>query len=123
LDAATEAAATKRQRVWLASNFTARSEAMHRDQLASNKSERSSPPTDKSARLIAASKLLTPAEVAEITGLSIETLAQWRSQKHGIPYVKIARNSVRYRLVDLDQWIGERIVHVEHDPSQTRRNT
>lgn len=58
---------------------------------------------DNAARLIAAPRLLTPAEVAEITGLSVETLAQWRSQKRGIPYVKISRNCVRYRQVDLDQ--------------------
>lgn len=58
----------------------------------------------------AASKLLTPAEVAEITGLSVETLAQWRSQKRGIPYVKISRNCVRYRQSDLDDWLSERIV-------------
>jgi transcriptional regulator with XRE-family HTH domain len=35
-------------------------------------------------------KLLTAAEVAERTGLSVETLAQWRSQGRGIPYVKIS---------------------------------
>jgi hypothetical protein len=54
--------------------------------------------------------LLTPADVAEITGLSIETLAQWRSQKKGIPFVKISRNCVRYRQADLDVWVSERIV-------------
>jgi len=68
------------------------------------------------ARLIAAPKLLTPADVAEITGLSVETLAQWRSQRRGIPYVKISRNCVRYRQVDLDNWIGGRIVPVEVEP-------
>ena len=66
-------------------------------------------------------KLLTPVEVAEITGLSVETLAQWRSQKRGVPYVKIARNCVRYRQIDLDQWVGEHIVRVEVDPNTTRR--
>jgi predicted DNA-binding transcriptional regulator AlpA len=81
--------------------------------------ERSGPGDDNAARLSA--KLLTPADVAEITGLSIETLAQWRSQRRGIPFVKIARNCVRYRQIDLNQWVGERIVRVEVDPNSMRR--
>ena len=66
-------------------------------------------------------KLLTPEDIAEITGLSIETLAQWRSQKRGIPYLKISRNCVRYRQADLDAWLAERIVRVEVDPSNVIR--
>jgi len=54
--------------------------------------------------------LLTPGEVAQITGLSVETLAQWRSQRRGIPFVKVSRNCVRYRQSDLDRWLEERIV-------------
>ena len=57
--------------------------------------------------------LLTPSEVAQITGLSIETLAQWRSQRRGIPFVKVSRNCVRYRQSDLDRWLEERIVSVD----------
>jgi predicted DNA-binding transcriptional regulator AlpA len=74
---------------------------------------------DNAARLSA--KLLTPVEVAAITGLSIETLAQWRSQRRGIPCVKVSRNCVRYRQIDLDQWVGEHIVRVEVDPNTMRR--
>jgi hypothetical protein len=69
-----------------------------------------------------AGRLLTPGDLAQITGLSIETLAQWRSQRRGIPFVKISRNCVRYRQVDLDRWLEERIVPVENDPSHARRN-
>jgi excisionase family DNA binding protein len=58
----------------------------------------------------ASAKLLTAREVAEQTGLSPETLAQWRSQQRGIPYVKISRNCVRYRQTDLDSWLAERTV-------------
>jgi predicted DNA-binding transcriptional regulator AlpA len=68
-------------------------------------------------------KLLTPNDVAEITGLSVETLAQWRSQKRGIPYVKISHNCVRYRQVDVDQWVRERIVRVELEPLTTVRRS
>lgn len=67
-------------------------------------------------------RLLTPENLAEITGLSTETLAQWRSQRRGIPFVKISRNCVRYRQADLDRWVEERIVRVENDPSNARRN-
>ena len=67
-------------------------------------------------------RLLTPEEVSSIVGLSIETLAQWRSQKRGISYVKISRNCVRYRQADLDAWLQKRIVPVEQDLSNARRN-
>jgi excisionase family DNA binding protein len=67
----------------------------------------------------AAARLLTADDVAELTGLSVETLAQWRSQRKGIPYVKISRNCVRYRQSDLDGWLAERIVRT--DESSSRR--
>ena len=67
-----------------------------------------------------ASRLLTAEDVAQLTRLSVETLAQWRSQKKGIPYVKISRNCVRYRQSDLDGWLAERIVRTDEDPSDRR---
>jgi predicted DNA-binding transcriptional regulator AlpA len=66
-------------------------------------------------------KLLTAQDVAAITGLSLETLAQWRSQRRGIPFLKLSRNVVRYRQADLDRWLAERIVPIEQDPSIARR--
>ena len=65
--------------------------------------------------------LLTPGEVAQITGLSIETLAQWRSQRRGISFVKVSRNCVRYRQSDLDRWLEERIVSVVAGTTTERR--
>lgn len=45
--------------------------------------------------------LLTTAEVAEITGNTVSTLATWRcTHKVKIPYIKIGK-SVRYRLSDV----------------------
>jgi predicted DNA-binding transcriptional regulator AlpA len=67
-----------------------------------------------------ADRLLTPDEVAGQTGLSVETLAQWRSQRRGMPYVKISRNCVRYRQCDLDGWLAERIVRTDQDRSDRR---
>jgi predicted DNA-binding transcriptional regulator AlpA len=66
-------------------------------------------------------RLLRAEDVAEITGLSVETLAQWRSQRKGIPFLKLSRNCVRYQQADLDRWLNERIVRVEV-PSNARRN-
>jgi hypothetical protein len=68
---------------------------------------------DDNSERLSADRLLTPNDVAELTKLSLETLSQWRSQRRGIPYLKIARNCVRYRQVDLDQWLAERIVRVD----------
>jgi excisionase family DNA binding protein len=65
--------------------------------------------------------LLTTEDVAAITGLSVETLAQWRSQRRGIPFLKLSRNVVRYRQSDLDAWLSERIVRVEQDPNYASR--
>jgi predicted DNA-binding transcriptional regulator AlpA len=67
------------------------------------------------------SRLLRAEDVAEITGLSVETLAQWRSQRKGIPFLKLSRNCVRYQQADLDRWLNECIVRVE-GPSNARRN-
>jgi predicted DNA-binding transcriptional regulator AlpA len=64
--------------------------------------------------------LLKPEEVAEMTGLSVETLAQWRSQKRGPRFVKISRNCVRYRQSDLDGWLSERIVRTDQGRSEGR---
>jgi predicted DNA-binding transcriptional regulator AlpA len=66
------------------------------------------------------SRLLTPDEVARQTGLSVETLAQWRSQRRGPDFVKISRNFVRYRQCDLDGWLAERIVRTHQDSSDRR---
>jgi excisionase family DNA binding protein len=49
--------------------------------------------------------LLTADEVAIHTGISVETLAQWRSQQRGIPYLKIGR-SVRYDPLDVQQYLA-----------------
>jgi excisionase family DNA binding protein len=76
----------------------------------------------RGAAPVTAGRLLTPEDLAQVTGLSTETLAQWRSQRRGIPFVKISRNCVRYRQADLDRWLEERIVRVENDPSNARRN-
>jgi predicted DNA-binding transcriptional regulator AlpA len=68
-------------------------------------------------------RLLTAIDVARITGLSTETLAQWRSQRRGIPFIKLSRNVVRYRHGDLDEWLAERLVTVNAEPSSSGKRS
>jgi excisionase family DNA binding protein len=63
--------------------------------------------------------LLKPEEVANKTGLSLDTLAQWRSQKRGIPYLKIGR-VVRYDLAEVQAYLERCRVSVS-DPRERRR--
>lgn len=63
--------------------------------------------------------LLSAEEVASITRLSVETLAQWRSQKRGIPYLKIGR-AVRYDPVDVQSYLEGCKVSVS-DPKERRQ--
>jgi predicted DNA-binding transcriptional regulator AlpA len=67
---------------------------------------------DMSERL-PADRLLTPADVAALTGLSVETLAQWRSKLRGPAYLKISHNCIRYQQSDLAIWLAARKVCVE----------
>ena len=58
--------------------------------------------------------LFTPKEAAEHLGIPEATLAQWRSQRRGPPYVKLER-LVRYRSSDLEAYIGKQLVETEVD--------
>jgi excisionase family DNA binding protein len=67
-------------------------------------------------------KLLTTDDVAEMTGLSPETLAQWRWLKKEIPFVRLGKKCVRYRQSDIDAWLAKRLVSVTsgENPEQRR---
>lgn len=49
-------------------------------------------------------ELLTVQQVAELTGLSVETLNQWRSQGVCLPYIKLGK-AVRYLRNDVERYI------------------
>lgn len=49
-------------------------------------------------------RLITPAGVAALLSINIQTLAVWRHLKKGPAYVKI-EGAVRYRLSDLEAWL------------------
>lgn len=49
-------------------------------------------------------ELLTPDEVSKLTGVAGDTLAQWRSRKQHLPYLKIGRH-VRYDQRDVEAYL------------------
>lgn len=59
--------------------------------------------------------LLTPKEAAGYLGISESTLAQWRSQRRGPPYIKLELRLVRYRRCDLGTYLGQHLVETEVD--------
>ena len=51
--------------------------------------------------------LLTPAQAADILGVTIGTLAVWRcTARYPLPFVKIGRR-VKYRLYDINNFIEQ----------------
>jgi excisionase family DNA binding protein len=68
-----------------------------------------------------ATKLLTTDDVAEMTGLSPDTLAQWRWLKKEIPFVRLGKKCVRYRQSDIDAWVEKRLVSVTSGQNPGRR--
>jgi excisionase family DNA binding protein len=63
-------------------------------------------------------ELLTVHEAADLTGLSVETLNQWRSQRRHIPYVKLGK-AVRYLRKDVELYILR--CRVEVPPDRRRK--
>ena len=59
--------------------------------------------------------LLTPREAAGFLGIPESTLAQWRSQRRGPPYIKLELRLVRYRRADLEGWLARQTVETEVD--------
>ncbi len=75
---------------------------MNREQEESSQAPRT---VSGAADILGASvQLLTPEEVSRATGLSVETLAQWRSRKRHLPYLKIGRR-IRYGLSDVEAYL------------------
>ena len=60
-----------------------------------------------------AKALLTPKEAAEFLGIPEGTLAQWRSQRRGPPFIKLELRLVRYRVSELEAWLEGRTVETE----------
>ncbi len=65
--------------------------------------------------------LLTPKEAAELLGIPESTLAQWRSQRRGPPYIKMELRLVRYRLSDLEAYLSGHTIGTEIDKYHAQR--
>ena len=53
--------------------------------------------------------LMTPEQVADYLGVSVETLNVWRcTKRYNLPYVKAGR-LVRYRLQDVETFVTSRL--------------
>ncbi len=64
--------------------------------------------TTTTGRAIA--KLFTPNEAAEKLGVSVQTLANWRSSKSvRIPYLKVGGRLVKYAEPDLDAYLERQL--------------
>ena len=60
--------------------------------------------------------LLNQQQLATLLGLSERTLERWRSEQLGPPFIRlVGLGSVRYRKVDIDQWLEAQLVR----PSRT----
>jgi excisionase family DNA binding protein len=53
-----------------------------------------------------ARRLLIPEEVAEILGVPVTTLYQWRHKRVGPKSLRVGRH-LRYREADLETWLRE----------------
>lgn len=51
---------------------------------------------------------LRPGEVAEILGVSPETLRRWRQDGSGPPFEQLSERTVRYPKAALEAWRAER---------------
>ena len=62
--------------------------------------------TDGSTFTMQDLKMMDEKRVSEITGIAVQTLRNWRVQggSDRIPFVRIGRRMVRYRLADIYQW-------------------
>lgn len=53
-------------------------------------------------------RLLTPRQVATALGVTTQALRQWRWKGEGPRWVKLSKQTVRYREEDVEKWLLER---------------
>ncbi len=56
--------------------------------------------------------LIRPTDLAELIGVPVATLANWRCAGKGPPFLKVGRH-VRYRPRDVEMWIASRVTTPE----------
>lgn len=63
---------------------------------------------------------LTTEELAQSLAISPQTLAQWRSQGRGPPYLKFG-GRVLYRIAAVQEWLAGKECYPGRGPSSSRR--
>lgn len=53
--------------------------------------------------------ILRPGEAANYLSKSISTLARWRVEGHGPPYIQLGVKAIGYRRKDIDDWLQGQI--------------
>lgn len=53
-------------------------------------------------------RLLTPADLAEMLGVEVATLVDWRYRRQGPPWIKLGHRTVRYRRTSVERWLTAR---------------
>lgn len=66
--------------------------------------------SNDAAHVVGNHTALNTAEAARYTGLSSATLEKLRCAGGGPRFVSYSRRAVRYRLSDLDAWMGEKTI-------------
>lgn len=64
-------------------------------------------------------KLLTPADVADLLRIEVETLEAWRSRGQGPLFITYG-NSIRYRPSEVLRWLDQRVCRSTWDAAQVR---
>jgi hypothetical protein len=54
-------------------------------------------------------ELLTPRDVAGIVHMSPRTLEAWRSEGYGPKFLRINPRVIRYRRVDVENWLADKL--------------
>jgi predicted DNA-binding transcriptional regulator AlpA len=65
-------------------------------------------------------QLVNERRAAEILGMQVKTLQEWRTSGKGCPFVKIGR-AVRYSLADLDAFIAKNTVQSTTEADARKR--
>ncbi|MGH7308766.1 MAG: helix-turn-helix transcriptional regulator [Candidatus Rokuibacteriota bacterium] len=82
---------------------------------------RLSGPSDGKHEEAATGELLSQRQVALRLGISTRTLEGWRARGVGPPFLRLSARAVRYRSVDLEQWLDRR--RVADEPGLEARDT
>jgi hypothetical protein len=58
--------------------------------------------------------MLTPRELADQLGESVDELARLRRKRQGPEYVALSRRTIRYLVDDVDEWLVEQGIRHRH---------